>query len=146
MLRHPGLLGFAVLLAGCSGDPHSSAGFRLASNGDVARGKQVFLELQCVECHQVAGVNLAVPTAQNRVPVLLGGEVDRQMVDGYLVTSIINPSFVVARRYPADPKTTQGISPMPHYEELTVRQLTDLVAFLQSHYRVRKPPQTSFYH
>jgi mono/diheme cytochrome c family protein len=144
MLRHPGLLGLAMLLAGCSGDPHSPAGFRLASSGDVARGKQVFLELQCVECHQVADVNLSVPTTQNRVPVVLGGEVDRQMADGYLVTSIINPSFVVARRYPADQKTAQGRSPMPNYEELTVRELTDLVAFLQSHYRVRKPPPTSF--
>jgi mono/diheme cytochrome c family protein len=146
MLRHPGLLGFVVLLAGCSGDPHSPAGFRLASNGDATRGKQVFLELHCVECHQVADVNLSVPMAQDRVPVVLGGEVDRQMADGYLVTAIINPSFVIARRYPADQMTKQGKSRMPNYEELTVRELTDLVAFLQSHYRVRKPPQTSFYH
>jgi len=58
----------------------------------------------------------------------------REMTDGYLVASIINPSAkIVPHR--DDVRLADGKSRMPLYaDHLTVRQLTDLVAFLQSRY------------
>ena len=69
---------------------------------------------------------------------------DYEMSDGYLVTSIINPSHQLAH-YPASQITQGGKSRMPYYaEQITVRQLTDMVAFLQSRYGVRRLP-TQYY-
>ena len=60
------------------------------------------------------------------------------MTDGYLVTSIIYPSYQLAS-YPKEQITANGESRMPHYaDKMTVRQLTDIVAFLQSRYVVRQ--------
>jgi hypothetical protein len=60
------------------------------------------------------------------------------MTDGYLVTSIINPSHVVVG-YPRDLVTVaSGSSRMPNLaERVTARQLADIVAFLQSRYTMR---------
>ena len=61
------------------------------------------------------------------------------MPDGYLVASIIYPSCSIAR-YPKNEVSQGGESRMPQYDKLTVRQLTDIVAFLQSRYTVRRLP------
>jgi mono/diheme cytochrome c family protein len=132
------LTALAVLAAGCESGPHSAAGFRLPDDGDVERGKTAFMTQKCHSCHQVAGVDLPMPTVQPPVPVVLGGEVPKPMGDGYLVTSIINSSHRIGS-HPRELTTADGRSRMPQYEELTVRQLTDIVAFLQSRYTVRMP-------
>ena len=126
-------------LAGCGGR-HSAAGFRLPGNGDVERGKVAFVELKCHGCHTVADVDLPPPTTIG-LPLPLGGMVHEVRTDGYLVTSIIHPSHSV--RYPPraallapDPE-----SHMPDFSRnMTVRQMVDLVAFLQSTYELAPPP------
>jgi len=130
----------AVLLlsaAGCDSGRHSSAGFRLPDNGSVDRGKTAFLSLECNRCHEVSGVDLPRPTVQPAVPVILGGLVTSEVPDGYLATSIINPSHKLAP-YPKELITVGGKSRMPEYDQITARQLADIVAFLQSRYIVRR--------
>src|SRR5579872_5746018 len=126
----------AVASAACSSGRHSASAFRLPPDGDVERGKAAFVALGCNSRHEVAGVDLPRPTVQPPVPVTLGGTVDSKLSDGYLVTSIIYPSYELAP-YPKDQITTGGQSRMPHYaDRMTVRQLADIVAFLQSRYLV----------
>jgi L-cysteine S-thiosulfotransferase len=140
MLPHPKLLALAVLAASgvaCTTGRYSSASFHLPVDGDAERGKVVFVSMGCHTCHSVAGASLDRPTVQPPVPVSLGGEVDHRLSDAYLVTSVIDPSYALAPQ-PKDQITRDGRSRMPGYDDqLTVRQLTDLVAFLQSHYTVR---------
>ncbi|HVN04506.1 MAG TPA: cytochrome c [Bryobacteraceae bacterium] len=130
----------AVLLGAtaCSSGRHSSAGFRLPADGNVERGKADFVAFGCQRCHEVPGAGLPAPTVQPPVPVVLGGLVYGEMTDGYLAASIICPSSQLAP-YPEELITAGGKSRMPEYAgQMTVRQLTDLVAFLQSRYVVRR--------
>lgn len=131
-----------VLLGGtvaCESGRHSSAGFRLPANGDVERGKATFLQLGCNQCHEVSGIDFPKPTVQPPVPVVLGGVVPSEPTDGYLVTSIINPSYALAP-YPKEMITVGGKSRMPDYNgKMTVQQLVDTVAFLQSRYKFERP-------
>jgi hypothetical protein len=120
-----------LLLAGtaCDTGRHSAAGFRLPPDGNVERGKATFVELGCPQCHDVAGVKLPNVADRLRRPVILGGEVSREPSDGRLVRAVVWPSS----------QLHDGLT-MPHYEErMTVRQLTDIVAFLQSTYTLRRP-------
>ncbi|MGA2592872.1 MAG: c-type cytochrome [Bryobacteraceae bacterium] len=148
MLRLSTFLPLAMLLAlatACSSGRHSSAGFRLPDGGDVEKGKAAFVALQCHTCHEVQGVDFPRPTVQPPVPVTLGGEVTEVVTDGYLVTSIINPSYELAP-YPKDLITVHGKSRMPDYaDRVTAKQLTDVVAFLQSRYTVRRIPNKYTY-
>jgi len=142
------LLPMALLLGAvaCESGRHSSAGFRLPADGNVERGKAAFVALECHRCHEVAGAELPPPTVQPPVPVVLGGVVLNEMTDGYLTASIINPSYRLAG-YPKESITAGGKSRMPEYADcMTVRQLTDLVAFLQSRYTVRRgSPKYPYY-
>ena len=143
------LLGMLFLMAGCRADRHSSAGFRLPVDGDVERGKAAFITLGCNNCHQVTGADLPLPTVQLPVPVVLGGLIGEPITDGHLVTSIIYPAYQLRdqlARYPRAEITRKGEPRMPHYaEKMTVRQLTDIVAFLQSKYVVQRP-MPEYYH
>ena len=135
--------GLALLAAaiGCSGRNSASA-FHLPSDGDVERGKAAFVSLGCNSCHEVTGVDLPKPTVSSQVPIVLGGTTYAGVSNAYLVTSIINPSYELAP-YPKEQISVAGKSRMPHYvETLTVRQLTDVVAFLQSHYVIQRMPET----
>ena len=140
MLKSPALPATVVLLGAavaCSTGRHSSAGFRLPADGDVERGKAAFVALNCHTCHEVPGLDLPRPTVEPAVPVILGRELTHELTDGYLVTSIINPSYKFAP-YPRNLITSGGQSRMPHYaDRITVRQITDIVAFLQSRFTVR---------
>lgn len=140
-----GWLLLAVLTVACDG-PKSGAGFRLP-DGDVERGKVAFLELKCNTCHAVAKTEIAAPGkdyAYVRV-VVLGGEVRQIKTYGDLVTSIINPSHSLAPGYPKDLITKNGQSAMTNFNDtMTVRQLIDLVAFLQSRYEF-VPPEPATY-
>jgi hypothetical protein len=126
-----------VMAAGCNSDRQSSAGFRLPPGGDAARGKTAFVALGCPECHAFSGLDLPRSATPSPAPVVLGGTVNRRPSDGYLVTSVIYPSYQLAR-YPARDIPAAGASRMPHYaDRMTVQQLTDIVAFLQSQYAER---------
>jgi sulfur-oxidizing protein SoxX len=125
---------------------HSNAAFHLPVDGDAERGKVAFITLGCNSCHEVAGVDLPRPTAQPPVPVVLGGTVDKRLTDAFLVTEAIDPSYRLGP-YPKDQIASGGQSRMPHYaSQMTVRQLTDIVAFLQAHYTVRPVPPEYTYH
>lgn len=142
MLRFAKVLPIVALLSGtvaCDSGRHSSAGFRLPDSGSVERGKVAFVQLGCSHCHEVSGTDLPNPTVQPPVPVILGGVVPVEVTDGYLVTSIINPSYALGP-YPREMITTGGKSRMPDYSDrITVAQLVDTVSFLQSRYTVERP-------
>jgi len=139
------IIAIAALLAtgaACGGGRHSPSAFRLPPDGDVDRGKADFVALGCHSCHEVSGADLPRPTVQPAVPVVLGGTVGARLSDAYLVTSIIYPSYELAP-YPKEQITHGGQSRMPRYaDQITVRQMTDLVAFLQAHYYVPRVPES----
>ncbi|HZX22002.1 MAG TPA: cytochrome C [Woeseiaceae bacterium] len=128
-----------ALLAGCEAGPKSAAGFRLP-DGDPEAGRAAFLALQCNSCHVISNYELPPPAAKGPVQVTLGGEVTRVKTYGELVTSIINPSHKLVRWYPEEEISEEGESLMPGFNDrMTVRQLINLVAFLQPHYDVVVP-------
>jgi mono/diheme cytochrome c family protein len=129
-----------MLSTGCM-NPRSSAGFRLP-DGDVEHGKTAFLELKCYTCHTVSGMDLGVRGQEYAYlrSVVLGGDTRRVRTYGDLVTSIINPSHSLALGYPKELITKGDQSAMDNFNDtLTVRQLIDLVAFLQSRYHLLPP-------
>jgi len=123
----------------CSDPRHSGAGLRLP-DGDAARGRAAFVEMRCHACHAVDGVETAAPVAEPVVPVVLGGAVPRPVSDGTLVTAIVNPSHEISHGYLKSAVAIGRRSRMGEYgEAMTVQQLVDIVAFLQSRYRVVAP-------
>jgi len=134
------LVFIALLMAACDAGPKSSLGFRLPE-GNIEKGKATFLELKCHLCHTVAGTELPPLDVPPSVMVNLGGQVRNVRTYGELVTSIINPSHQLAKGYKKDLIQVDGKSRMTDYTQfMTVRQMIDLVAFLQSRYEVILPP------
>ena len=132
-----------VALAGCGRDSSPPVAIYVP-DGDVARGRAAFIALQCNACHTVAGIEMPPPVADPPVGVALGGEVARPPTKGELYTAIIQPSHELASGYAVARAKGGGVSRMGDYSEtLTVRQLFDLVAFLQSRYEVAE--HLSFY-
>ena len=130
----------AVAGLGCEVGPQSGRGFRLPE-GDTGRGEVAFRELGCSSCHDVAGGPASPEGNRSDVIVTLGGEVIRVETYGELVTSIINPSHKISRRYPREQVAEGGVSKMENFnEQMTVAQLIDLTAFLQSKYQLRPGP------
>jgi hypothetical protein len=131
------------LIVGCDPGPKSGRGFTLPE-GDAERGETAFVELKCYACHKVSGVELPDPDDGVRV-VTIGGEVARIQTYGELVTSIINPSHKLAKGYLADEVSQEGKSLMTNNNDaMTVSQLIDLVAFLQSHYSLKPYDPTEY--
>jgi sulfur-oxidizing protein SoxX len=109
------------------------------------KGQAAFVELKCHACHTVAGVDLPELEQGLETPVVLGGEVARLKTYGELVTSIINPSHRIAKGYAKDVVEKDGQSKMKNYNDvLTVRQLIDLVAFLEAHYELEEYEPTEY--
>lgn len=143
-MKHKGIwIGVTVLiglLTGCGGR-HSPVGFRLPATGDIERGRAAFVSLECTSCHTIPGVVLQTESKFDLGPVPLGGEVREVRTDGFLVTSIIHPSHIQVRSPREELMTAEGESRMPDYTDtMTVRQLIDIVAFLQSKYTVVPGP------
>lgn len=127
-------------LSACDRDAMmSSKGFRLPE-GDAAVGRDVFLYMQCHQCHSISGEELPLIPGQEPPYVLLGGEVSQVKTYGQLVTAIINPTHRLAPGYAAEVVSEDGESNMYFYNEhMTVQELVDLVMFLQPHYDVIVP-------
>lgn len=103
--------------------------------GDPVAGKLAFERLGCARCHVVAGADdLPEPTIDPEVPIALGGPRHSRPTDGRLVSAIINPSHRISDPFAdADEVGTEGHSRMRDYgEEMTVKELVDIVAFLRS--------------
>jgi mono/diheme cytochrome c family protein len=139
-----GILALATTL-GCSPSPKSGKGFTLPE-GNIEEGQATYVSLQCNACHKIAGVDqLVVEGEQPEISVNLGGEVARIQTYGELVTSIINPSHRLATGVDAAKVSVDGKSIMKNYNDvMTVKQLTDLVAFLQSKYKLREYEPTVY--
>lgn len=104
-------------------------------HGEVELGKAAFRSLQCHSCHAVSGHDFPSPSVNPPVWVVLGTE-DHAPDRRELVDSIIRPSHKI---YPGVDRTlvqTNGISRMPDFSDVqTVRQLSNLVAFLDTLHR-----------
>ena len=134
-----------TFVVGCDMGPKSARGFTLP-DGDVELGKAAFTQFRCYDCHSIQGVEMPVAEEQEQVAVQLGGKVERIKTYGELVTAIINPSHRLARGY-ADSlvSTPEGESRMTNYNDvMTVTQLINLVAFLQSHYELQSYDPTMY--
>lgn len=134
----------ATLLAGCGRE--SPFGFRLPE-GDAERGRAAFVDLRCNSCHEVEGV--AIEYAEGLAHVKLGGQTTRVKTYGELVTAVINPSHRIAPQHRDDGVLPDGQSIMSAAylnDIMTVRQLVDLVAFLEGTYEVVPPPTPVYWY
>jgi len=135
------LLATALFLvaAGCTPQADSPYGFKLP-DGDAVAGRDAFVYLQCHQCHMISGEQFpAIPLADPPY-VELGGDVSSVKTYGELVTAIINPSHKLADGYAKEVVSQDGVSNMYVYNRyMTVQELTDLVMFLQPHYKVVIP-------
>jgi len=136
------LLCGAVLLTSCN---EEERGFALPE-GDIEQGKSAFSRLSCNECHSIA--EIAWKGGPDNLNVQLGGELPGKKTYGELVTSVINPSHKIALPYTQNndtPTTDAGGSKMKNYNYvMTVQELIDLVAFLQSEYKISIPHRYAY--
>jgi mono/diheme cytochrome c family protein len=127
-----------LAVAGCAGS--AIFGFPV-EQGDIAAGRQAFIAHQCHQCHTIAGEQLPALAGMSWPMLQLGGPTT--IVRSYedLTTSIINPDHSISERYRNQLRLEAAIpleSPMrtPDLDTMTVRQLIDIVAFLDSKYEV----------
>ncbi len=134
----------AVALTGCDTGPKSSIGFSLP-DGDVEQGKANYVHFACNACHQTNDVPYLDAEDDLAPRVALGGETTRIKTYGELVTSIINPSHRVARRSSPQRADASGQSKMVSFNDvMTVTQLIDLVAYVQSNYTLSPYKHTTY--
>ncbi len=98
--------------------------------GDAAAGREAFLALGCNSCHAVDAPGFPFPVASPQVPVRLGPN-QAKLTRAELVESIVAPSHQI----PAGMENVSigQLSRMGDYSHcMTVRQLVDLVAFIQT--------------
>jgi len=133
------------MAAGCATPPKSGKGFTLPQ-GNAQAGKAIFIDKQCNACHKVSGIDqVALESGKPQMSIVLGGDVTRIQTYGELVTSIINPSHRLAKGYPLDEISVDGQSRMRNYNDvMTVTELTDLVTFLQSKYKLQEFELTDY--
>lgn len=131
----------AALVIGISGCAYTPMFGFPVEDGNTAAGRQAFIGHQCHSCHSIAGERLP-PLAGADSPILeLGGATIYAKNYADLMTSVINPDHRISQRY-RDQLLRQGVvpagtpMPQPHIETMTVRQLIDLVAFLDSKYQL----------
>jgi len=111
-------------------------GFRF-SGGDVELGSDIFVAVNCVQCHSLKGVHMEQP-ADKKMDLVLGE--DERFVKKYedIITAITQPKHVVNKQYEAILTKTELEEIVPFMENfterLTVRQLIDLVTFLDKVY------------
>ena len=128
-----------VAATGCRSSLQSTRTFRLPE-GDAAAGRAAFITLQCTRCHTVAGADLPAPHADPGQRLALGGKVAQLRSYGDLLTAIVHPQRELSDLLPAAQRKAMTTSPMPGLNDtMTVRQLIDLVAFLQPTYGPLEP-------
>jgi mono/diheme cytochrome c family protein len=132
-----GVAMFGALAGGCASG--SLFGFPV-EEGDVVAGRQAFIDQRCHQCHSVADERLPPLAGADRPILELGGPTAVVKSYAELTTSIINPNHAISERYREQQLAKLQItvdSPMvrPNLDTMTVRQLIDIVAFLDSKYR-----------
>lgn len=123
---------------GCATD--STFGFPV-EQGDIAAGRQAFIAHRCQQCHTIAGEQLPELAGMSWPILQLGGETTIMRSYADLTTSIVNPNHAISQRYEDQLRLQAEVplnSPMPtpDLDTMTVRQLIDLVAFLDSKYEL----------
>jgi hypothetical protein len=110
--------------------------------GDIAAGRQAFIDHRCHQCHSIADERLPPLAGADRPILELGGPTTTVRSYADLTTSIINPDHAISERY-VDQELTRNAQlpletpmPMPNIDTMTVRQLIDIVAFLDSRYQL----------
>ena len=134
-----------LVLASCEFGPNTGRGFSLPE-GSVDAGRTTFIELECNSCHSVGDIERIAGREKLDINVPLGGSVATVKTYGDLVTSIINPSHKISRRYSKQGLVTgDGKSSMIVYNEImSVQQLVDMVTYLESNYILTPVTRTSY--
>lgn len=129
------MLGILLISNSCQTE---SKGFALPE-GSAIKGKALFMDFYCNECHSIADIKWSGNTKKNHFK--LGGKIRFQKSYGELVASVINPSHKIAQQYYGQSTANEkGVSKMKNYNELmTVQELVDIVTFLQSEYEIDRP-------
>lgn len=98
--------------------------------GDPHAGREVFKDMRCYACHRVIGEDFPKPIASPPVPVALGPSQAKQ-TRAQLAESILAPSHRIPENLP-DVRGSGEFSRMGDFNEyLTVRELIDLVSYVQ---------------
>jgi L-cysteine S-thiosulfotransferase len=135
-----------VMLFACMGlisCKQESRGFVLP-DGNIEKGKELFSSLKCTDCHSIADIAWTGSKMEGDPEVKLGGQVTSMKMYGELVTSVINPSHKISQKYLHEQQLTmpEGSSKMEskrYNEFMSVQDLVDLVAYLQSEYKLAVP-------
>jgi mono/diheme cytochrome c family protein len=133
------VLGLPALVAGCASA--TLFGFP-ADQGDIVAGRQAFIDHRCHQCHSVADERLPPLAGADRPILELGGPTSIVRSYADLTTSIINPNHAISERYRDQQlllKTEiplESPMPRPNLDTMSVRQLIDIVAFLDSKYQL----------
>jgi mono/diheme cytochrome c family protein len=115
--------------------------------GDIQRGREAFVALECNACHRIEGAAIAAHPSPASVSVALGGHTPRIETYGDIITAIVNPSHRLARGYRAvagrgepSPMTAQFLN-----DVMTTQQLVDIAAFLRTEYDYVPPPPPPYW-
>ena len=133
------LLVAPAVVAGCASS--TLFGFP-ADQGDIAAGRQAFIDHRCHQCHSIADERLPPLAGADRPILELGGPTSIVRSYADLTTSIINPNHAISERYRDQELLLNTVIPLespmprPNLDTMTVRQLIDIVAFLDSKYQL----------
>lgn len=133
------VLGSSALAAGCASA--TLFGFPV-DQGDIAAGRQAFIDHRCHQCHTIADERLPPLAGAERPMLELGGPASFVRSYADLTTSIINPNHAISDRYRDQQlllNTTiplESPMPRPNLDTMSVRQLIDIVTFLDSKYQL----------
>lgn len=132
-VRTAGALALVFLLACARMTPAPEAPPLSLPAGDPDNGRAAFV-LHCARCHRVSG-DATLPAPLSPVPFVLGEGTSSRPTDTRLLNSVLNPSHVVRDPHRPETTTDEGRSAMADLtDELTVRQLVDVVAYLRRIY------------
>lgn len=134
----------AFIISACDFGPKPSRGFTLPE-GNAGEGEAAFSKFLCGDCHLIAGKEDLRAVIEPRMNLPLGGRAARVNTYGELVTSIINPSHAISKKFPGIEVSEEGQSKMRNYNSvMTVNELIDLVAFLQAQYDLEPFEPTTY--
>lgn len=139
------ILAFSVVLSACITPAYDRYEVQFPiTDQSVERGEQAFVELKCIRCHTVRDYPLPSFSGAQPVQVELGGVILNAKTRADIATSIINPNLRLSERYLAqlshEERRRIEASKLPESpmhdmtETMTVSQLIDLIAFLDSRY------------
>jgi len=142
------ILLISLVSSACDSQNRPVKGFVLPP-GNSERGKQVFIDQGCYQCHTLPAIELPERAANPAVTLEIGGKVYRVKDYGELLDAIVSPDHIVSAKYRmelASDERKNAHSPMPNFnEKITVAELIDLVAFLHEQYIKMDPPDYQGY-